>query len=45
MLVLQGYSFCMIKNPTPAVSYGKQKQIRTETGNIIHMQLIIQAQV
>ena len=33
------------KNPTPAVSYGKQIQVRTETGNIIHVQLIIQAQV
>lgn len=45
MLVLPGYSFYMLKTPTPAVSYGKQKMIRTQTGNIIHMQLIIQEQI
>lgn len=44
-LVLPGYSFYMLKTPPPAVSYGKQKLIRTQTGNIIHMQLIIQVQV
>lgn len=44
-LVLPGYSFYMLKTPIPAVSYGKQKLIRTQRGNITHMQLIIQVQV
>lgn len=44
-LVLPGYSFHVIKNPTPTVSYGKQKQITTQTGNIIRMKLIIQGLV
>lgn len=44
-LVLPGYSLYMIKNSTPTLSYGKQKRIRMQTGNIIRMQLIIQVHV